>query len=119
MSCPQSADEGCRHIQANKTYYVDLEYMLASGVTVSSATLASTDSTMTLSAATVLASDTSVPWKLDNGEVVYKTIKANQGISFTINAGLVGKATITVVATLSNSDIDAVGCTVLTGGEAA
>ena len=48
----------CKHIQANDTYYVDLGPLLSSTETVSSATLATTDSAMTLGSATVLSSNT-------------------------------------------------------------
>ena len=104
-----------KHIQANDTYYVDLGNLLNSGETVSSATVASTDTGLTLGTPAVLGGDTTVT-DYDGNSL---TIEANTGISFTLSSGTVGCWLVTVVMTKSTGGIDAVDCELEIAGEAA
>ena len=117
MPTVKARNKLCKHIQDNRLYYVDLGELLPTGVTVSSATVASTDTALTIGTPAVLSSDTTVEDEGDPPEDV--VIEANTGISVNLSAGTVGQWLVTVVATLSDSSVAAEECDLEIDGESA
>ena len=115
--CVQSINLVCKHIEANDTYYVDLEPMLGTGETVSSITsVTCSDAALTAGSGSVLGSATVVTKttrdEQGNSTSVTYTIAANKGCSFTLSGGSSGSgcSTVTVVFVKSTGKTDAIDC---------
>ena len=73
----------CKHVDDTLVRYADFGPMLTTAETISSATVTcSADAALTISAVTVLSTETSVPTRQGT-----RTIAANKGISFALAAG--------------------------------
>lgn len=117
MSCVQTINTICKHVEASDTYYVDLEPLLGTSETVSSVTsVTPVDSTLTAASAGVLSSQTTVTnysRDLDgNTTTTTYVIAANKGVSFTLSGGATGAgcSVITVIFVKSSGKTDAVDC---------
>lgn len=117
MSCVQTINTICKHVEASDTYYVDLEPLLGTSETVSSVTsVTPVDTTLTAASAAVLSSQTTVTnysRDLDgNTTTTTYVIAANKGISFTLSGGATGAgcSVITVIFVKSSGKTDAVDC---------
>ena len=117
MSCVQTINTICKHVEANDTYYVDLAPLLGTSETVSSVTsVTPADSNLTAASAAVLTggyTHTKTTRDSDgNTTTVTYTIAANKGISFTLTGGTTGAgcSVITTVFVKSTGKTDAVDC---------
>lgn len=117
MSCVQTINTICKHVEASDTYYVDLSPLLGTSETVSSVTsVTPVDSTLTAASPAVLSSQTTVTnysRDLDgNTTTTTYVIAANKGISFTLSGGATGAgcSVITVIFVKSSGKTDAVDC---------
>lgn len=73
----------CKHVDDTLVRYADFGPMLTSAETISSATVTCADDTaLTITAVTVISTDTSVPTRQGS-----RTVSANKGISFALAAG--------------------------------
>lgn len=105
-SCVDFEGTICKHVDDTLVRYADFGPMLTTAETISSATVTcAADSALTISAVTVLASETTVPTASGT-----RAIAANKGISFGLAAGTAIASTadpvrLKISATLSTGKV--------------
>ena len=117
MSCVQTINTICKHVESDDTYYVDLAPLLGTSETVSSVTsVTPADSNLTASSSAVLTggyTHTRTTRDEDgNTTSVTYAIAANKGISFTLSGGTTGAgcSVVTAIFVKSTGKTDAVDC---------
>ena len=114
MSCNESENVLCKHVRAERTFYVDLDD-LPEDVTVVSGSASSEDVTLVISSVAVIAEDLVIE---QTSDCAAKTLIANRAILFTISGGTPSddEVIVTVEWTQSDGDIDSRDCRLLVGG---
>ena len=107
MTCARTKNVICKHVEATKTFYLDLNSYLPEGVTVESAEVSTDDDSLTLSSAEIPGSDYTV-----NSGCPEKVLTAGRYILIQIADGTPDdeETIVTVKWTQSDGDIDAVDC---------
>lgn len=98
----------CKHRNAARTYYVDLNDALPIGVTLVSATASTDDANLSVGSVGVVSGDTVI----EGGTCGDITLKANRAVLLALSGGVasVDEVLVTVSWTQSDGDSDAVDC---------
>lgn len=115
MSCTSSKNVVCKHVRAEKTYYVDLDNQLPSGVTIDSATAEVSDETIDITEVSVINENDTVQG--DDGCTV--NLVADRALLIRIGGGTPSddEVTITVQWEQSDGDSDARDLRLIITGE--
>ncbi len=113
--CHENSNVICKHVRSTKTFYVDLNGRLATGVTVSAPEADSEDSDLEITDVVVVEENTTIEEDSDCGGLV---LIANRAIQMTVSGGTPSddEAKITVCWDQSDGDDDCIGCRIQIGG---
>ncbi len=116
--CHETSNVICKHVRSTKTFYVDLNARLATGVTISAPEADSEDADLEITDIVVVTENTTIAEDSDCGGLV---LISNRAIQMTVSGGTPSddEAKITVCWDTSDGDHDCVDCRIQIGGVAA
>jgi hypothetical protein len=117
MTCTQSKNLLCKHVRAERTYYLDLDDYLPAGVTISNPTAESADTNLGIDAIAVVDEDTLIE---GSGNCPELTLRAGRAVLVLLSAGTVTEqdeeTLITVGWDQSDVDNDFIDVRLIIGG---
>lgn len=115
MSCTSSKNVICKHVRAEKTFYVDLDNQLPSGVTIESVTASSEDEALEITEASVVTETETIT--SDDGCVT--TLVADRAVLVRVTGGTPSddETTVTIEWEQSDGDSDARDLRLIITGE--
>jgi hypothetical protein len=111
--CVSSENLVCKHWRSTSAFYVDLDNRIPTGVTIISVAADTTAEDLIVAVAEIITVDTEV-----RSGCGTNTLFANRAIKIALSGGVPSEdeVTVTVVATLSDSQEESVDCRLIVGG---